>query len=86
MHQADLGDVNAQRLVGDLCKGGFHALAMRVHADAHLQATIGRDANKGLVKTRDDWGSPSRKNRGAVSRLLGIGRNPHSDPLAVRSG
>ena len=42
MNDLNLRNVDADYLMGDLSQGGFHALTMRMHADAQLESAIRR--------------------------------------------
>ena len=83
MQQLDAGHVHAQDLVGDLGKGRFHALPVRMHADPQLQPAIGRDPGRGLVEARNDGRAPGGEHRGAVRGLLRVGGQAHADEAAV---
>ncbi|CPO73642.1 Uncharacterised protein [Bordetella pertussis] len=83
MQHLDARHVDAENLMGDLGEGGFHALAVRVHAHAHFQPAIGRHAHRRLVEARNHGRAPGGEYRGAVRGLLGIGGHAHADAPAV---
>ena len=67
----------------DLRHGGFHALAVRMHADANLEPAVRRHPHRRLVVARHDRQPPPGKHAGAVRGLLAVGREADADQAAV---
>ena len=83
MHDVDLCDVYAEDLVCDLRKRRLETLAVRMHADAKLETTVGRDARARLLVPRHHGNAPAGIDRRAVRRLLAINRHADADQPAV---
>ena len=59
MHQASLFERNAQDLIGHLGECGFHALAVRVRANAKFKTSVGRYPGRTLLVPRHHWNPPA---------------------------
>ena len=84
MHDLDRIRVDAEDLVGDLRERGLVPLAVRVGADAQLEAAVGREARGRLLVPRHHRDAPTGVDRGAVRRLLAEDREADAEQPAVR--
>ena len=83
VHHPNLRESTPSTLVRDLRQRGLHALAVRVHADAHLEPAIGRHPHGRLVVARHQRQAPGGEHAGAVRRLLAIAGEADADQAAV---
>ena len=83
VNQRDVRRVDPQHGVGDLGKGGFHSLAVRLNADANLKPAVGGQLDPGLLVTRRHLHAPAREHRCAVRGLFGKAAEAEADQLAV---
>ena len=80
----DVLRVDAQDLARHLGEGGFHPLAVRLHADPELQPAVRRQFGAGLLVARHHLHAPAREHRGPVRGLLDIAAEAEPDQPAVR--
>ena len=84
VHDPDPGHVDAEDFVRDLRKRRLQALAVRMHADAKFQPAVGRDPRRRLLVAGHHRNAPAVVDRGAMGRLLAIGRDADADQPPVR--